>query len=153
MVVQRGFQVACCSQNLRDYEPLKIVQEWRPADQLEILPLRSTAERQQIVVLLGSLAVSSKHTGLSFLEGCLRAYSGKNPAVQLLSSGTEDFFLETVYFKSVVTTCNSPTGASSVRSLMALHARQTFQRTCSCWTRHAVCSHLLTPNSKPSLVF
>ena len=100
MVVQRGFQVACCSQNLRDYEPLKIVQEWRPTDQLEILPLRSTAERQQIVVLMGSLAVSSNHTGLSFLEGCLRAYSGKNSAVQLLSSGTEDFFLETVYFKS-----------------------------------------------------
>ena len=116
-------------------------------------PLRSTAERQQIVVLLGSLAVSSKHTGLSFMEGCLRAYSGKNPAVQLLRSGTEDLFLETVYFKSVVTTCNSPTGASSVRSLMALHARQTFQRTCSCWTRHAVCSHLLTPNSKPSWCF
>ena len=99
MVVQRGFQVACCSQKsagLRTFEnSARVAAGGSTRD-----PLRSTAERQQIVVLLGSLAVSSKHTGLSFLEGCLRAYSGKNPAVQLLSSGTEDFFLETVYFKS-----------------------------------------------------
>ena len=62
--------------------------------------LRSTAERQQIAILMVSLAVSSNHTGLSFLEGCFRAYSGKNSALQLLSSGTEDFFLGTFYFES-----------------------------------------------------
>ena len=62
--------------------------------------LRSGNDQGRIAVLMVSLAVSSKRTGLSFLEGCLRANSGTNSALQLLSSGTEDLFLGTFYFES-----------------------------------------------------
>jgi hypothetical protein len=76
--------------------------------------LRSDESDRQVAVLTVSLAVSSNQPGLSFLEGCVRAHS-KNNLLQLLSSGTEDFFVGTFYFESGVYT-NALAGVTRLNS-------------------------------------
>ena len=75
--------------------------------------LSSSSKGNRIAVMMMSLAVSSNHTGLSFLEGCMRATSNNTHSSQLLSSGTEDFFLGTFYFESG-TYANALAGATRV---------------------------------------
>jgi hypothetical protein len=44
------------------------------------------------------VTMAAKSTNFEFMEGQMRAYFGKDPTVQFLSSGLEDYFLGTYYF-------------------------------------------------------
>lgn len=48
--------------------------------------------------MIFQVAIAAKSANFEYLEGQMRAYLGKNPKPQFLSSGLEDYFLGTYYF-------------------------------------------------------